>query len=132
MMTATALGNVLRRLRRRGLDLTPLTEPDLAAGTGREEWRGWRAGPVLHIALRLVAPGAVPLQRLLVAAGDADLSAAVRADGDRVAGVLRVTADATAHRLLAVAPGLGLHLERLDGRHGPAIAATLPLGGELP
>jgi hypothetical protein len=134
------LGNVLRRLRRGGLDVTPLSADEInattaaltAAGPVAEGWRARRSGPVSHIGLRLTAPGTAALQRLLLAAGDADLTFAVRAADHGLAGVLLVSADTTADRLRSLAPGLGIRLERLDGRHGPAVTASLPIGGTLP
>jgi hypothetical protein len=132
------LANILRRLRRGGLDVTPLSPDEINAttaaltGTGpvREDWHAWRSGATHHIGLRVDAPGTAPLQRLLL--GDADVTVAVRARGDRLTGVLLAGTGATADRLRTLAPGLGIHLERLDGRHGPAVCATLPIGGTLP
>jgi hypothetical protein len=132
------LANVLRRLRRGGLDVTPLSADEIndttaaLTGTGpvREDWHAWRSGTTHHIGLRVDAPGAPPLQRLLL--GDADVTVAVRAQGDRLTGVLLAGSGTTADRLCTLAPGLGIHLERLDGRHGPAVTATLPIGGTLP
>jgi hypothetical protein len=134
------LGNVLRRLRRSGLDLAPLSADEINAtataltGTGgaREGWRAWRSGTVSHIGLRVTAPGAAALQWLLLAARATDLTIAVRAEEQRLTGVLLVSADTTADRLRTLAPGLGIRLERLDGRHGPAVIASLPIGGTLP
>ena len=76
---------------------------------------------------------AVRPARIVVAAGDTGLTVAVRARGDgELTGVLRVATEAGARRLPLLAPGAGVRLERLDGRHGPAVAATLPIGGSLP
>lgn len=131
------LAAVLRRLRRGGLELAPLPAQDIAAaaecGPVRERWRAVRVGDTAHIAFRLAASGPAALQRLMLAAGDTGLTVAVRARGDGgLTGVLRVGTEAAARRLPLLAPGAGLHLERLDGRHGPAVAATLPIGGSLP
>ncbi|MET0492160.1 MAG: hypothetical protein ABW000_03420 [Actinoplanes sp.] len=138
------LDNALRRLRRGGHELNPLPSPDLHrtlhgishAGPSRERFRCWQSGRVTQITLRLGATAAqLPaLDRLLAAGRDAAVTAAVRATGD---GVLRVAATspdaaerATA-RLIALGTHLGVPLHRLDGRHGPAVTASLPLGGDV-
>ena len=130
------LAAALRRLRRGGLELTPLSARDIAAaaqcGPVRERWHAVRVGDTEHVAFRLAVPGPATLQRLMLAAGDTGLTVAVRARGDGgLTGVLRVATEAGARRLPLLAPGADVHLERLDGRHGPAVAATLPIGGSL-
>ncbi|MCA2218167.1 hypothetical protein [Jidongwangia harbinensis] len=136
------LGNALRRLRRSGREIGVLSSPDLRstlahlahAGPSRETWRYWQSGPVTQVTLRLgLAAGPSPaLRHLLVGAGDATVTAAVRAGGD---GVLRVAAaspdaaDRAVARLVDLGAHLGVRLHRLDGRHGPAVTASLPIGG---
>ena len=132
-----ALAAALCRLRRGGLDLTPLSARELAVaarrGPVREQWHAVHVGGATYIAFRLTAPGPAALHRLMLAAGDTGMTVAVRARGDGgLTGALRVGTEAGARRLLLLAPGAGVHLERLDGRHGPAVAATLPIGGSLP
>jgi ESX secretion system protein EccE len=138
------LANVLRRLRRAGHELSPLSAPELRqmlhgvshAGPSRERRRSWQSGRVTQITLRLGATAAhLPaLDRLLAEGRDAAVTAAVRATGD---GVLRVAAtspdaaERAAARLLALGAHLGVRLHRLDGRHGPAVTASLPLGGDV-
>jgi hypothetical protein len=127
------------------------------AGPSRETWRYWRSGPITQVTLRFgtttrpspglptgpttepppaLRPGAtgrfLALRHLLAGAGDAAVTAAVRAGGE---GVLRVAAaspgaaDHAVARLLDLGAHLGVRLHRLDGRHGPAVTASLPIGG---
>jgi type VII secretion protein EccE len=154
-----ALGNAVRRLRRRlrrtGLDLTALPERELLAtltslthsGPGREavreDWRYWQAGPIIQIGMRLSTLGSPPperapvLERLLADVPDVAVTVAVPTEGTELTGVLRVAAatpgaaEAAADQLTSLGPDLGVYLERLDGLHGPAVTASLPIGGKL-
>jgi hypothetical protein len=136
------LGNALRRLRRSGREIGALSSSELRstlahlahAGPSRETWRYWRSGPITQVTLRFgttIAPSPA-LRSLLAGAGDAAVTAAVRAGGE---GVLRVAAaspgaaDHAVARLLDLGAHLGVRLHRLDGRHGPAVTASLPIGG---
>ncbi|WP_245960035.1 type VII secretion protein EccE [Prauserella flavalba] len=150
-----ALNNTVRRLhrklRRAGLGATALTEPELLStlvalthtgpgrGMIREERRHWRAGPITQVGLRLTGLGDRPVQariqvlhRLLAAVPGTACTIAITAPEH--AAVLRVAAttdagvDAAAERLLRMhLPGL--RLERMDNQHAPAVAASLPIGG---
>lgn len=136
------LENALRRLRKSGRDLKllPAAElrPTLAgiahAGPAREQWRCWRSGPVTQITLRLRGGRPALVDRLLAEGRDAAVTVAVRRDGT---GVLRVaaTSDAAAEqavaRLIKLGAHLGVRLTRLDGSHGPAVLASLPIGRNL-
>jgi hypothetical protein len=138
------LDNALRRLRRGGHDLTPLSSSELHrtlhgishAGPSRERFRCWQSGRVTQITLRLGATAAhLPaLDRLLAEGRDAAVTAAVRATGDGVLRVAAISPDAAERataRLIALGAHLGVRLHRLDGRHGPAVTASLPLGGDF-
>jgi type VII secretion protein EccE len=158
-MLRVALGNAVRRLRRRlrrtGLDLTALPERELLAtltslthtGPGREAiregWRYWQAGSITQIGMRLSMPGSPPperaavLERMLTGVRDVAVTVAVPADDADLTGVLRVAAatpeaaEAAADRLASLGPDLGVHLERLDGLHGPAVTASSLIRGKL-
>ncbi|MEU5566804.1 hypothetical protein [Micromonospora musae] len=155
-----ALGNtarrMLRRARRSGLDLTLLPERELLAtvralthtGPGREalreRWRYWQAGPVTQIGMRLRGTGtglldrASVLHRVFAQVPDVALTAAVSAHSPGLAGVLRIAttsaehADAAAAQLALLGPDHGVRLERLDGLHRRAVAASLPIGAPMP
>jgi hypothetical protein len=124
-------------------------------GPGRsgiqEDWRFWRAGPVAQSGMRLsgldtVAAGnrSWVLGRLLAAcAGTAVTVSISTAKSNSTAeahscAVLRIAStnttavNAVTEQLARLGEGLGVHLERLDGLHGPAVAATLPIGGNRP
>ncbi|MDG4831863.1 type VII secretion protein EccE [Solwaraspora sp. WMMD1047] len=154
-----ALDNGVRRLRRRsrqaGLDLHPLPAAELLqmlsevthTGPGRdrldEQWRHWHAGPVAQVGLALSGPDVRPerraelLDRLLAGVPQAAATVAVAVDRPGLTGVLRLAArtapvvDLAADRCGPLGRELGVHLERLDGRHGPAVAASSPIGGDL-
>lgn len=135
-----ALGNAVRRLRRAGHRLAALSEPDLAAtiaslahtGPGRgvltEDWSRWRAGPITQICVRVEA---APIEHLFALVRNVALTVAVSPAADaavvRIAAATPAAAEAAVARLIALGP----HTERLDGRHGPAVADTLPIGGTL-
>jgi hypothetical protein len=155
-----ALDNSVRRLRRRarraGLDLHPLSAAELLqvlsevthTGPGRdrldEQWRHWHAGPVAQVGLALSGPDIRPgrraeqLDRLLAGVPQAAVTVAVAVDRPELTGVLRLAArttpvvDLAARRCASLGRELGVQLERLDGRHGPAVAASSPIGGDLP
>ncbi|WP_206077852.1 type VII secretion protein EccE [Prauserella endophytica] len=150
-----ALNNTVRRLhrklRRAGLGATALTEPELLStlvalthtgpgrGTIREERRHWRAGPITQVGIRLTGLGARPVQariqalhRLLAAVPGTACTIAITAPEHaavlRIAATTDAAADAAAERLLRMhLPGL--RLERMDNQHAPAVAASLPIGG---
>ncbi|WP_431923788.1 hypothetical protein [Amycolatopsis tucumanensis] len=152
----TALTGAVRRthreLRAAGLGAVALTEQELRAalaalthtGPGRdrvaEERRCWRAGPVTQIGVRVTGLGARPprarihaLHQLLAAVPGAARTVAVTVPGHdavvRVAATTDAAADSAVARLLW-APPPGLRLERMDNQHGPAVAASLPIGGK--
>jgi hypothetical protein len=141
-MLRVALGNVLRRLRKSGRDITPLSAADLRAtlagvahaGPSRERWRGWSSGPITQVTLSFAAARRTALDRLLAEGRDVALTIAFRPAGD---GVLRIaaTSPGAADRAVARFVALGAHLDvrlyRLDGQHGPAVLASLPIGGTL-
>lgn len=141
-MLRVTLGNALRRLRRSGRRLTPLSAVDLRAmlagishaGPARERWRGWQSGPVTQVTLSFAAAPRTVLDRLLAEGRDTALTIAIRPAGD---GVLRIAAtspgaaDRATARLVTLCAHLGVRLHRLDGRHGPAVLASLPIGGTL-
>jgi hypothetical protein len=141
-MLRVTLGNVLRRLRKSGRELTGMSAVDLHAtlagiahaGPSRERWRGWRSGPVTQVALCFAAAPRPALDRLLAEGRDAALTIAIRPAGD---GVLRIAATSpeaagrAVARLVTLGAHLGVRLHRLDGRHGPAVLASLPIGGTL-
>lgn len=65
---------------------------------------------------------------------DAAVTVAVRPDGQGVVRVAATSADAAERavtRITRICAPHGVRLERLDGRHGPAVLASLPIGGEL-
>ncbi|RKR91882.1 type VII secretion protein EccE [Micromonospora pisi] len=154
-----AVRRLRRRLRHTGLDLTVVPERELLAtltslthtGPGREaireHWHYWRAGPVTQIGLRMATVGspspspspgpAEVLEQLLDGVRDVAVTVAVVAGGTELSGVLRIAAatpeaaQAAVESLTSLGPDLGVHLERLDGLHGPAVTASLPIGGAL-
>ncbi|MFG1608404.1 hypothetical protein [Actinoplanes sp. NPDC049265] len=121
-----ALDNVLRRVRPdllSGRELTAVLGGIAHAGPACETWRHWRSGPVTQITFR----GTGPAARFLKPGGDVAVTVARWPDGDSV---IRVAArDAgTAER---AAREVSRSAVRLDGRHGPAVLASLPIGGKL-
>jgi hypothetical protein len=144
-----ALDNAMRRLRRaertnpRGLAVLGAAEvrstvSGLAhAGPSREHWTSWQSGAITQISLRvrMLRPDAVA--RLLGEGRGAAVTVALRQTPAGTEGVLRVAAlsDDAAERAVARITRLGAHLgvrlDRLDGRHGPAVLASLPIGGSL-
>lgn len=153
-----ALSNMLRRVQRRlrgdGLSVALLSEREIQStvtalthvGQGREllreRWRAFYAGTITQIGLCVTGLSDVPpqhrstaLERLVAAVPWAAVTAGVTTgDGDpvvvlRVAAPTGAVADGTVDQLTRVALSLGLRLERLDGLHARAVAASLPLGG---
>jgi len=104
------------------------------AGESRESWNSWRSGSITQISLRVRATRLDALVRLLSEGRGAAITLALRSGTE---GVLRVAApsvDAAEHavaRITELGAGLGVRLNRLDGRHGPAVLASLPIGGSL-
>ncbi|MGH3242320.1 MAG: hypothetical protein ACRDNL_18225, partial [Spirillospora sp.] len=155
---AIPLGNavrrILRRTRRQGVTLLAVPEDELHTtltalvhtGPGRhrlhEQWRYWHAGPITQVAMALSADEdgpsdrAAALHRLLNLVPGVALTVAVAADATGLSGTLRIAAttpelaDNAAARLAAHSKDLRIRLERLNGLHGPAVALTLPIGGE--
>lgn len=105
-----------------------------------EQWTAWtcdgveqacfwvRKWPPVDVAGRLLTQLAeasgVPTAMSLTLTGQDDGTVSFR-------GMLRATgkADELAERLQQIAHAAGAGLDRLDGEHGPAVLATLPLGG---
>jgi hypothetical protein len=105
-----------------------------------ERWRGWYAAGALHVGYRVTrwAGAADPLEVLDVLAGASGLAvvssvsvAPSRLGGYSVSAVLRVACrpwglDTVDRQVRSLAASV---VERLDGEHLSALAATLPLGG---
>jgi hypothetical protein len=156
LVLANAIRRLLRRARHSDVELCALSDDDLAATIGalahtgpgrrvlRDEWRYWYVGPIAQVGMRLsgtdVRPAArsVVLARMLAHVPDVAMTITITADGADLAGVVRLAAttpdvvDAAAERLAALASRLGIRLERLDGQHGRSVAATLPIGEDMP
>ncbi|QUH03923.1 hypothetical protein HUO13_26680 [Saccharopolyspora erythraea] len=151
-----ALNSTVRKLHRKlrgaGVDVAALTEREVFAtlvalthtgpgrGAIREERRFWRAGPIAQIGVRLTGLGArAPharlhtLHQLLDAVPGAACTVAVTVPEHsavlRLAATNDAHADAAAERLLRMPAARGLRLERMDNEHAPAVAASLPIGG---
>jgi transcription elongation GreA/GreB family factor len=138
-----ALKTARRRLRRNGSQVTTLTERDIAAvamlaGSGPydEKWPAVRFGSTVHIALLARAEDRASLRRLSEMAGEAAPHATAIVPGapgtTALTGLLLAGSERHAERLQTLAPAAGVRLDRLDGRHGPAVIATLPMGAPLP
>ncbi|SFB35992.1 type VII secretion protein EccE [Amycolatopsis marina] len=150
----TALSNTIRRMRRRlrnhGLEAAVLAEQDMLAtltalthvgpgrGAIREDWSFWRTGPVAQVGLRLSGPtpgrDRVRLVGNLLAAVPGVAFTAALVPGEpglvlRLASTSEAVVNAAALRLTGLGPALDMRIDRLDGLHGPATAATLPIGG---
>ena len=153
------LGDAVRRIvrvaRRDGVPLSALTEEEVlmalgalthtgpGRGTLRETWRCWQAGRVTQVGMRLSSAGTPRtgrvevLERLLASVPDVAVTVAVATAGRHVSGVLRIAAtgqgaaDCAADRLTSLGADLGVELQRMDGLHGPAVAASLPIGRYL-
>jgi hypothetical protein len=74
--------------------------------------------------------------RLLGEGRDAAVTVALRqsAGGPGVLRVAALSADAAERavaRITRLGAHLGVRLDRLDGRHGPAVLASLPIGGSF-
>ena len=115
------------------------------APTVCEEWRGWRAGSARHVTYRIVGwpnladeTGARLVEYISRAPSlDTTVSIAAR----NVDGLIRIEAtvrlqsqngsssDAVRPTLAEVVERCGATLERLDGRHGFGMSASVPLGG---
>jgi hypothetical protein len=144
------LSNVLRR-RFKGVDV--LSHKDICStvvalthtGSGRgllhESWSYWRAGSVVQSGFRLagfdgLGAGKWPLLcSLLDAAPGVALTASVTTGGEggalmRIAATSHTAVGDAALELAHICGPRGVRLERLDGRHARAVAATLPIGGE--
>jgi hypothetical protein len=147
-----ATRRLLRRARQAGLDLRVLNGDEVRstvgalarAGSGRitfhETWRHWKAGDLTQVGLRLRGAQAriATIERLLTGSPGVSVTITVAADVPHLDGCVRVVAadpaavDAAVDRLTALGQMLDVRLERLDGRHCRAVAATLPIGGDLP
>lgn len=142
-----------RKLRKSGIPIATLTERELLStlvalthtgpgrGQLRELRRYWRTGPVTQIGLRLRGLGARSpqarmhaLHRYLGGAPGSACTVSVTvptcAAVVRIAALTDAAADAAADHLTRL-PLPGLRLERMDNQHGPAAAASLPIGGNL-
>jgi hypothetical protein len=147
---ANAVRRTLRRLSRANLPADMLSEEDiqtaLAAlthtgsgrGSIREDWRFWRAGPVAQAGFRITGLSEQDcgpiLERLLSAAPGTAITVAVTTGAGsaaalRIAATSELAVDTAARELDSLGTSIGLRLERLDGQHGSAVAATLPIGG---
>jgi len=142
-----AVRRTLRRLSRANLPADTLSEEDfqstLAAlahtGSGRgaisEDWRFWRSGPVVQAGYRILGlPGmghGPVFGRLLSAAPGTAITIGVTGSTTvlRIAATSAHAVDTAAGELARLGTNFGLRLERLDGQHGFAVAATLPIGG---
>jgi hypothetical protein len=147
MALANAVRRTLRRLSRANLPADALSEEDfqttLAAlthtgsdrGAISEDWRFWRAGPVAQAGFRVIGlPGTghgPVFGRLLSAAPGTAITIGVAGATTvlRIAATSEHAVDTAAGELQRLGTNLGLRLERLDGQHGFAVAATLPIGG---
>ncbi len=113
----------------------------------RERWHVWWSGPVSQVTFQLAGwhrlpPTTAPqlLRWLLNAAPGATVTVAVTAHRTpddpepsttaalRLAAADPVVLDRAADELARLARERGVTLERLDGRHAPGVAATLPIG----
>jgi type VII secretion protein EccE len=127
--------------------VTPVAASPSSRPTGpevpEERWRGWYSEGVLHVGYRVtrwsssgepfdvldalaLVPGVAVVTSLSVAPS--------RLGGHSVSAVIRVAGrpwGLAAHdrEIRRLAGSLGARVERLDGEHLPALAATLPLGG---
>ena len=128
------LDNVVRRVRKEfalltGREVEAAVRGLAHAGPSRETWRHWRSGSITQITFRLANSSLAVMERLLAEGRDAAVTVALRPDGT---GVVRVAApepraaERAARRMTEITS-----LERLDGRHGPAVLASLPIGGLL-
>lgn len=143
------LANILRRHLK---GTHPLSEKDIHAavvalthtGSGRgllhESWAFWRAGSVIQAGFRLAGFDQLRhdrwplLEELLSAAPGVALTATVTTGAHsvavlRIAGTNQSAVNAAAAELAHIGGHRGVRLERLDGRHARAVAATLPIGG---
>jgi hypothetical protein len=144
-----ALDNALRRLRKServagrpggyavlgAADLRTALMELAHAGASRESWTNWRSGSVTQISLRARTTRPDALVGLLRGHGAAvTLATRARAGNEGVLRIAALSDDAAERavaRLTALGTPLGVRLDRLDGRHGPAVLASLPIGGSL-
>jgi hypothetical protein len=145
-----ALENALRRLRKAERATGPHNYAVLGAaelrsavlelahaGASRESWTNWRSGAVTQISLRVRTTRPQALVTLLPEGRDAAVTFALRHTRAGPECVLRVAAgsagaaDRVVAHLTKLGTPLGVRLDRLDGRHGPAVLASLPIGGSL-
>lgn len=116
-------------------------------GHVRERWSTWSAGPVSQACLRLTGFAGLETRTailLVETLGGTSTGAAVtvsvgtrtdarRGESDLHDALVRVAAssagglDAAVAVVERIARAYGLHPERLDGRHGPGTAASLPI-----
>lgn len=110
--------------------------------TAREEWRGWRTAEAVHVCLRLTHLPQRPLpdfiselSRQHLMSFTLSIELVPSSDGGiSVAGLLRVSAppgsiDDAVHRVIKFCHRAGAVVQRLDGRHAPAVYAVAPTGG---
>lgn len=107
-------------------------------GPSQESWNSWRSGSVTQISLRVRAARPEALVRLLSEGRGSSVTLAMRqTQAYPNEGVLRVAAlsddaaEQAISRITKLGAHLGVRLDRLDGRHGPAVLASLPTGGSL-
>lgn len=138
---ANTVRRTLRTLARRGIVADQLSEEDVldtlaalthtASGRGAvtEQWRYWCTGPVVQSCFRLHGPVTQQILHRLLAAAPTVAITASSAGVLRIAALTPAATDAAATELTYLGDRLGVRLERLDGAHAPAVAATLPIGG---
>jgi hypothetical protein len=146
-----AMSNVLRRVRKdfvvlSGREIRAVLTGIAHAGPSRETWRHWRSGAITQITFRVT--GTVAVEQVLRAGEDASVTVALWPDGDGIIRVAAPDADAAeraARRITGDKSGItgdksritrdkcriNVNAERLDGRHGLAVLASLPIGGKL-
>jgi hypothetical protein len=132
-----AMDNVLRRVRKdfavlSGREVRAVLTGIGHAGPSRETWRHWRSGAVTQITFRV--SGTVAVEQVLRAGEDASVTVALWPDGDGIIRVAAPDADAAeraARRITGDKNRINVNAERLDGRHGLAVLASLPIGGKL-
>lgn len=156
-----AVRRLLRRLAREELPTRTLDPEEALAlvrglarvGTdepAREGWRSWETPSLAQACFRLTGWHELPeatrrvlLARLLLLPGQGTIIAvaARRTDGRppvavdmvvRIADASRELLDSSADLLAFAVAEARVRMERLDGAHGRALVASLPLGGFLP
>ncbi len=158
---SNAVRRLLRRLARDELPTRTLDRDEVlallsglarvrAGEPAREGWRSWETPALAQACFRLTGWHELPeatrrtlLARLLMLPGQGTTIAvaARRADGRppvavdmvvRIADASRELLDSSADLLAFAVAGARVRMERLDGAHGRALIASLPLGGFLP